>query len=426
MTVDLKVMAGLTAPIKDETNPFAEFLDYDLDNPPTASFLLDQLICDKITLIAGSPGVGKTTQLVPLFTKVAHLCAADDPMKPEVRRRVVYFSEDPDQVVKILHAMYLDGQLGDASKAEIKDWFRIISARRLQSHEFIERKEFMATLANEVTYQGVTYQDMPLLVFDTSSASFEMEDENSNSAVSAVLSTIKSELGGVPTVIVTHIAKALKRVEAGMMSSRGAGSWEGDVAQVCYLTMEDENDEQCKSRWLEIAKGKHRFTTKYEGIVFEGQLFDYQTTDRMGHAKTEHVMYALPRAVTRDEKSAMAAERHEEVAQRRNDDLRGKILDLAEKQLQPPESPSPLTRSRLVELVKGRRQTAVEVINELIDERWLQVIDVPLELRLNNMQKQIILRVNERDRRRWIEDGEIPHRLEELPPIWFKQDAGPS
>jgi len=206
------------------------------------------------------------------------------------------------------------------------------------------------------------------------------------------------------------------------MSSRGAGSWEGDVAQVCYLTMEDENDEQCKSRWLEIAKGKHRFTTKYEGITFEGRLFDYQTTDRRGNAKTEHVMYAVPRAVTRDEKSAMAAERYEEVAQRRNDDLRGRILDAAEKFLQPPESPVPLNRERLIEMAKTKRNTAVQVINELIDERWLQVIDVPLNLRLHHNHKQVIVRVNEQDRRRWIEEGEIPHRLEELPPIWFKQE----
>jgi len=420
MTDMSEIIKNLKAPPEaDSANPFAEFIDYDLDNPPVASYLLDQLICDKITLIAGSPGVGKTTQLVPLFCRVAHLCAADDPLKPEVRRRVVYFSEDPDQVVKILHAMYLDGQLGSASQSEIKDWFRIISARRLHHHEFIERRDFMATLANEVDCNGHVYHDMPLLVFDTSSASFEMEDENSNSAVSAVLSTLKSEMGGVPTVIITHIAKALKRVEAGAMSSRGAGSWEGDVAQVCYLTMEDEADEECKTRWLEIAKGKHRFTTKFEGISFEGRLFDYETTNRMGQPKTEHVMYAMPRAVTRNEKVAGAADRAQESAQRKYDELRGRVLNAMEKMLMPPVAQLPSTKNQIMVEVAANRNQLTKVINDLINERWVHVLDVPPERRLNNSHKQILLRVDETARNRWIETGEEPYLIDELPAQWL-------
>ena len=400
-------------PQEDITNPFSDFIDYDLDNPPQPSFLLDNLITDKITLVAGSPGVGKTTQLVPLFCKVAGLCAYDDPLRAGIRRRVIYFSEDPDQVITILHAMWLDGQLGDATKAEIKDWFRIINARRLHSHEFIERKEFMATLSNIVEHNGHRFEDMPALVFDTSSASFEMEDENSNSGVSAILSTLKTEMGGVPTVIVTHVAKALKKVEAGAMSSRGAGSWEGDVAQVCYLTMQDPDDPECNKRWLEIASGKHRFSTKWAGIEFDGQLFEYEAQDRYGNPKNVTVVYGVPKAKTRDDVVADAAQRHEEQSREADDGDRVEILAAIEKAAQEPVSVDPMTRMRLRTKVKIHPRKISAILETLIEERWVQ------ELRFNyGKSPGFLVRLTAEQRQSWFDTDKPPVTLKDLPKQW--------
>lgn len=71
----------------EELHPLATFIPLNLDKPQAQEFILDKIIAAGFTLVAGPPGAGKTSQLVPLLTKVTHLCAPNDPVKPKLLRR---------------------------------------------------------------------------------------------------------------------------------------------------------------------------------------------------------------------------------------------------------------------------------------------------------------------------------------------------
>jgi RecA-family ATPase len=250
--------------ITAENHPFANFLPYALGNLEPDEFIFDDIMIAGVTLLAGFTGIGKTTALVPLMTRAAHLCEADDTLRPLLRRRVIYVSEDPKQVVRVLTSMRVAGEL-TATDAEISEWFKIVPAKRMDAASIVKVREIYETMVfrNVSKESGAAYDALPIVVLDTSNATIELENESDNSEVGKAVSTLKSELGGIPLIIVAHLAKTLKKADISDMTSRGAGAWEGDVNQVLYMTKEDDG-----ARWLDVAQAKHRFVTKADGIVF--------------------------------------------------------------------------------------------------------------------------------------------------------------
>jgi len=279
--------------ITAENHPFANFLPYAIGDLEPDEFIFDDILIAGVTLLAGFTGIGKTTALVPLMTRAAHLCDPADPLHPILRRRVIYVSEDPKQVIRVLTSMRLSGEL-IATDAEISEWFKIVPAKRMDAGSIVQVHQIYETLThrNIDPETGVSHDTKPIVVFDTSNATIDLENESDNSEVGRCISTLKGEFGGIPVIIVAHLAKTLKKADISDMTSRGAGAWEGDVNQVLYMTKEDDG-----GRWLDVLQAKHRFVTRADGILFEAVQTETSGFDILGRAKTISLLHCHPEIV---------------------------------------------------------------------------------------------------------------------------------
>lgn len=220
----------------EEIHPLANFIPLNFDKPRAQEFILDKIIATGFTLVAGPPGAGKTSQLVPLLTRVTHLCQPNDPFKPKLLRKVIYVAEDVGQVQQILSALVkADVLIG--SHDDLEDRFRLVQASRLPPEQIGKIVALYQTLAHTNVHPetGATYRAQPVVVFDTSNASLEIENEIDNALVGKAIATLRKAFGEIPIIVVTHVAKANNQQTTSNFSVRGASAWEGDASQVLYL-----------------------------------------------------------------------------------------------------------------------------------------------------------------------------------------------
>jgi hypothetical protein len=400
-------------------HPLTRFEKYPLSKLTAEPFVLDDLICDQTTLIAGSPGVGKTTQLVPLFTRVAWLCSPDDELRPTLRRRVIYIAEDTRQVAKILAAMYLNGDLGTASEDDVRDWFRVVPAKRLPVEQVTE----VAALYRELAYLNrsaqKTYEALPLVVFDTANASFEIENENDNAQVGDVIAALKQEFQNVPIVVVSHIAKGLKRADVADFSVRGAGAWEGDATQVCYLVKESD-DGETNSRWLEIGVGKHRFVEAAKGIRFDAKRYQTMVDGLLGGLELMTVLYGLPTMVDAQTLADQRQERKEQALKQREVELRSAALDAVKQLWEKPVPGAIPNRTRVVDLMRVNKTVGLQTVEILLTEGWLIEIDIPKDRRINSKNASVLYRMDSEQHKAYVDTAQVPVTTSDIPAAWLK------
>ena len=292
-----------------EVHPYNRYdADVEAENEPI-EYLLDGLIQKGVVLLAGSTGAGKTTQLVPLMMRVAHLCRDDDPLKPLLKRAVIYISEDKRQVKRIIASMRLKGDLGLNDKAAVNAGFKLVEAARITPRAIVaaveDYKNFYTVNVNEAN--GVVYRAAPLIVFDTANASFNLENENDNAEVGKAMALLKQRFSDIPIIIVGHLAKTLKRADIKDLSARGAGAWEADANQVLYLTREDDN-----TRWLEVKDAKHRFVARGEGVAFECAWTGRKVLDPLGNEVWETVLHGVPKLIEEGGREVLKEEKKEQ------------------------------------------------------------------------------------------------------------------
>lgn len=403
------------------THPLAKYLPYSLELQPD-TFVLDDLICDQITLIAGSPGVGKTSQLVPLFTRVAWLCDEDEQLKPRLRRKVIYVAEDTSQVIKILSAMRMNGDLGQANQDEIRDWFRVVSAKRLSAEIIVQVSSDYRELAfrNERSSDRHFYDAMPLVVFDTANATLELESENDNAEVGRAIALLKNEFQSIPIVVVAHVAKSLKRSDIADFSVRGAGAFEGDCTQVCYLIKDDQGND----RWLEIGQGKHRFTAIARGIRFSSRMIDTVAPDVLGILRSIRVQYGLPELI---DSRSLADERAAKAVQEAKEQLEAKRLKLLDAVTALWTNPTPShrpTKTGIYQSIGGKKTEAFDLVDALTSEGWLLEISIPIAMRGHSSVKSIFCRLDEFQRNQYHETGNPPVTEKDIPAVWLKPSIG--
>jgi hypothetical protein len=115
-----------------------------------------------------------------------------------------------------------------------------------------------------MNYKGEkSYLAKPLVIFDTTNANFDLENENDSQVVGRFMAEIKTQFyvnRGIHVLLSGHTSKALKHGEADSMSARGSGAYEGDAYQVIYITVNG------KDRFLEIGAPKHRFHALTDSI----------------------------------------------------------------------------------------------------------------------------------------------------------------
>lgn len=229
------------------------------DGLQVTEYVIDGFLPNGLTVIAGEPGIGKTTNLVPMAASAAHLTPADWGVHPKRRRTVVWLSEHPEQVFDTIEAlMRLEGA---ATRDEFAKWFKVIATKRSSPEQLaalIESANSEFSYSNE---RGVVV--CPLIVWDTAAATIDLESENSNTDISKAIALAKEALLGGALWVITHTPKSQKNAtDERAMSVRGGSAYEGDANCTAYLFADADG---CRV----MALGKIRFKAEFSEIHFD-------------------------------------------------------------------------------------------------------------------------------------------------------------
>lgn len=280
------------------SHPLGHFLSFgEMSNKPR-EFVLDNIMVAGIVIVAGYHGAGKTSQLVPLMCHAAHLCGHGTGLLPTLRRRVIYVAEEPHQVFETLDAMRHLGLIPNDNDV-VADWFKVVKAVRLQPETITQITGFYRQLAhlNHHPTNGTSFEAMPIVVFDTANASIDIENESDNAEVGRAIAELKREFGDIPIIIVTHTGKGTKSQDRNAtVTSRGASAWEADAHQVIYLKHDDTG-----RRKLDIAGGKHRFSTRVQAIEFITTICTAEKLGILGDLEESTVVFGMPQISTTPE-----------------------------------------------------------------------------------------------------------------------------
>ena len=268
----------------------------DLLTVPAVEYLIDEFFAHSLCVLAGPPGIGKTTAILALVLIVAGFTLQGCPMRAEKRRKVIYVSEDLTQVQSLLVSYCAVHQL---DREEVINWLVFIEAQRSEADHFL-------TLAHNIKAHTID-GERPLLVADTAPATWALANENDNSEVSAYIAAVKSQIfvkGRTPVLVAAHTPKAAGK-EGYEATARGASAFTGDATLTMALY---ENDQGTKCLRL----GKRR----YHPEVVELQMLpikDHQTTTNR-HGRTQNVCNLIVTPVpctpaTPDEVAARKEER---------------------------------------------------------------------------------------------------------------------
>jgi KaiC/GvpD/RAD55 family RecA-like ATPase len=273
---------GEIFPVIDEpTEP--EFIgwdevDFDVNTLEPIDFLVDGFVAHSFSVIAGQPGVGKTTALLSIALVAAGFQIGSSPLKCEARRKVIYVSEDTAQIRRSLYAYCAHFGL-DAN--EIKKWFVLIEAQRSNVKQVL-------VLANNVVRHTVN-GERPWLIIDTANATLDIENENDNSQVGKFIAEIKQTIYvqlETSVAIVTHTSKTISREDDSAMA-RGASAFTGDATLTAVLFQDDS-----KNRYMRLGK------TRYEPIIrevrFDTHIYTKAVVNRHGNMQDINCVIVVP------------------------------------------------------------------------------------------------------------------------------------
>jgi hypothetical protein len=274
-------------------------------------YIYDDFMSTGVNVVAGAPGVGKTTLIVPMALATAHLCPVDYALKPAVRRNVIIITESVVQVQRVIYSLYSWGYTG-MSIADFDERVRIISAQRLDPKVVAQvAEEYAAWTVENEKADGTVHPALPLVVFDTANAVFDLENENDNAEVGRAMAYIKQAFSAFPIIIVSHTAKALGSGESDYLSPRGASAWTGD-AQGVYTVFKD-GEAQDAPRVLKATKV--RFPTAFSEMTFDLVSNREQHKDVLGYDKEIWFSHAVARPLKPGERVQLKEDRKEQKEQ---------------------------------------------------------------------------------------------------------------
>jgi hypothetical protein len=281
-------------------------VDYDLSRPQFMEFVLDGFVRAGSLVLAGAPGVGKTSLVVPLAATVAHLTNLKE-LTPTLRRRVYYVTEDYEQCVRMLRGMRLMKIL-TAGNEEVKDWFRIIpSARTTPGAWAAALEDLLKGAATRQEFPTGPYEVQPLVVLDTVAANLDLADENNNAEVSKAVAAVRKGVGPASVWMISHTAKALKRADPEDMSARGAGAWTGDTQGEAWIFSDDD---QPGYRFIRL--GKRRFDADYEEMRVSSRVEEEKVAAPWGEQTVRYRVADVFERYTQEERKAAKARKSDE------------------------------------------------------------------------------------------------------------------
>lgn len=280
---------------KVSRGPYMELGEADQDFP--TEFVIDGFLPIGLSVLAGVWGAGKSTNLIPLAASVAHLAPSEWGFHPELRRKVLWITEAPSQARDTLHS--LSKEKGSAPWSEIKEWFKILPARRVDAETLVEQiqehLEALTVYVNPSPAYPAGYPVRPLIVLDTVTANLDLENESDNSEVGAFMSEIKASLPEVPIVLIGHTPKGQRNAEDNSsLTFRGAGAWEAEAESTYYLV----HDEAIEVRYL--VSQKLRFAPEFREIHFGSQTSTKLIPTPWGTIQSKTFVHGVPSIGTAD------------------------------------------------------------------------------------------------------------------------------
>jgi len=352
------------------------------------NWVIDGFLADGLTLIAGAPGVGKTSAILPLAMQVAGFYSHFSNVSIKIRRKVIYLSEDTGQVQRIQYALQKRLKRTEADLPiewpEIGDWFKVVATKRSSASDIAKLAILAAkNVSHFPDIDGELLEIKPLIVIDTASASFNVDSENDNAEIAKYISAIKEGLigRGYPVWVVTHTPKALKRADVRDFSARGAGAWEGDANCVAYLFQEDGLEE----RFLKL--GKHRYQSDFDEVAFESNIYAEFVTDQLRGPIEISVRWAIPSKSMESKrieaKELAKEEKYESIKQSR----KAEIIDVIQKEIAAGRYPS---KRSVRQLVPGRTEEVMSIIDGLIEDESILEVDLPAELKVGAKRTSLV------------------------------------
>lgn len=274
---------------------------YDTLSVAPTEYLIEGFLAHSLMILAGQPGVGKTTALAALMMIVAGFTLGESPLTTPKRRKVLYVGEDLDQMKGILFAYAKAFGLHD-----IADWIILIEAHRAEKDDLLMLRHNV----RRHRHGG----EWPWLVLDTAAATMALESENDNSEVSTYMGSIKNKFfsRGVPVAISTHTNKSVGKDAADVMA-RGASAFTGDATLTATLSEEEG------VHYMKL--GKRRYVPDFVQIKLAPHTLVEHVTTRHGALQRKVLIYAVPEPASEAEREATKvdtkqAREHELTAQR--------------------------------------------------------------------------------------------------------------
>lgn len=270
-------------------------------------FIFDDFMSTGVNVLAGAPGVGKTTLAVPMALAAAHLCPVGYGLRPTVRRNVVIVTESPLQVQRVIYSLYTWGYTG-AAVADFEARVRVLPAQRLAPRVVAQvAAEYRGWTVGNRRADGTEHPALPLVVFDTANAVFDLENENDNAEVGRAMASLKQAFADFPVLIISHTAKVLGMAESDYLSPRGASAWTGD-AQGVYTVFKDGDTPEAP-RVLKATKV--RFPTAHAELTFDLVRNREQHADVLGYEREVWFAHSVARPLAAGERDQLKADREE-------------------------------------------------------------------------------------------------------------------
>ena len=244
-------------------------------------------------VLAGQPGIGKTTAIISLCLVMAGLQAKDCQLTATKKRKTIIVTEDSDQVERTLTGY---ARHYGISPQALSDWFVIIDAKRSNVKDLL-------MLAHNVIHHTID-NVRPLLVLDTANATMDIDNENDNSEVGSFIAALKQTIYiqlDTPVCIITHTNKTISKSDSDA-TARGASAFTGD-ATLTGILFEDET----KTRYMRLVKT--RYQPNFREIKFNSDVFADTVLDEDGLIQEQMVLLVVPAMSSEDDRRQAANER---------------------------------------------------------------------------------------------------------------------
>ena len=296
--------AVINAPVpSDAPDPSWPELSIDLTHLNPIDYLIEGFMAHSFFILAGQPGVGKTTAVISLCMVMAGFKVDNCEIHSKTRRKSIIVTEDSDQIIRTLFAYSKHYKINN-----LNDWFVVIDARRSNVKDLLR----LAHNIERHTVNGIK----PLLVLDTANATMDIDNENDNSEVGAYIAAIKQTIfiqQKAPVCILTHTNKTISRQDSDAMA-RGASAFTGDATLTGVLFMDEDNQ-----RYLKLTKT--RYEPQFREIKFDSITFPEIVITPAGDMQEIICRVAIPAMSSEQDRRQAAAERQSDKKQQQVQDI---------------------------------------------------------------------------------------------------------